>query len=161
MRYLTLTFLLCTGFLPLSSAVAQAPFCWECYQVRTFRQILDSFAPEPPDSGFVFKANDRPSRVLAIYAGDKRPLSTVRRNFIRAYYERVFPQQQKVQFDEELLFLEDSLRVWLPVQKQVVPYVARELTPGDRVWLYVVCPGGPLSAKGPDWVLIVNEFQKP
>src|SRR5207249_11128510 len=63
-QYLLLGTALCLA--PLNTLRAQ--FCWECYQPRTLRQLVDS-APEPPDSGFVFRGDDHPSRVLVTYTG--------------------------------------------------------------------------------------------
>jgi hypothetical protein len=138
-----------------------AQFCWDCYQPRTIHQLVDSFAPEPPDTGFIFRGNQFPSRVLLTYTGKKRPVSRMRSTFLHAYFDKVLRQPLAVHFDEELLFLEDSVEYWLPVQSQVVPYFARELTPGDRVWVYIIWPGGISSSKHPDWVFLVNEFREP
>jgi len=118
-------------------------------------------APEPPDSGFLFRGNDHPSLVLVTYTGKKRAVGAWRSQFIRDYYEKALRLPLPTQFNDELLFLEDSVEYWLPVQSQVVPYFARELTPGDRVWLFIVWPGGTARSKRPDWIFLVNEFQKP
>jgi len=155
-KYLLLGTALCLA--PLNALRAQ--FCWECYQPRTLRQLVDS-APEPPDSGFVFRGNDRPSRVLVTYTGKKRAVGAWRSAFIRDYYEKALRQPLPTEFKDELLFLEDSVEYWLPVQSQVLPYFAREVTPGDRVWLFIVWPGGTARSKRPDWIFLVNEFQKP
>ena len=146
------------GLLPSSLA---AQFCYECYQQRTLRQLLDSFAsqPDPADSGFIFRGNDFPSRILLTYTGRERPISPTRSSFIQVYFERVRHQPLAVHFDDELLFLEDSTEYWLAVQSQLVPYFTRELTPGDRVWVYLVWPGGTERAGRADWVFLVNDFQ--
>ena len=137
-----------------------AQFCYECYRSRTIHQLVDS-APELPDSGFVVRGNDHPSRVLVIYTGKKRPITPDHATFIHYYYDKTFHRPLPVQFDDELLFLEDSVEFWLPVQSQLVPYFERELTPGQQVWLFIVWPGGTVRAKRPDWVLLVNEFRTP
>ena len=155
-QYLLLGTALCLA--PLNALRAQ--FCWECYQPRTLRQLVDS-APEPPDSGFVFRGNDHPSRVLVTYTGKKRAVGAWRSAFIRDYYEKALRQPLPTEFKDELLFLEDSVEYWLPVQSQVLPYFARKVTPGDRVWLFIVWPGGTARSKRPDWIFLVNEFQKP
>jgi len=118
-------------------------------------------APEALDSGFVFRGNDHPSRVLVTYTGKKRAVGAWRSAFIRDYYEKVLRQPLPTEFKDELLFREDSVEYWLPVQSQVLPYFANEMTPGDRVWLFIVWPGGTARSKRPDWVFLVNEFQKP
>src|SRR6266436_8585935 len=82
-NYLLLGTALCLA--PLNALRAQ--FCRECYQPRTLRQLVDS-APEPPDSGFLFRGNDHPSLVSLTYTGKKRAVGAWRSQFIRDYYER-------------------------------------------------------------------------
>src|SRR5437660_11154196 len=83
---------------PLNTLRAQ--FCWECYQPRTLRQLVDS-APEALDSGFVFRGNDHPSRVLVTYTGKKRAVGAWRSAFIRDYYEKVLSQPLTSEVEEE------------------------------------------------------------
>ena len=141
----------------------QAQFCWDCYQPRTLRSLIDSFVPEESlgDSGVVYRGNDHPSRVLVTYTGKKRPISALRSQFIHDYYGKVLRLPLATKFDEDLLFLEDDVEYWLPVQSQVVPYFGRELKPGDRVWLFIVWPGGTVRSQKPDWIFLVNEFRTP
>jgi len=60
----------------------------------------------------------------------------------------------------ELLFREDSLQLWLPVQEVLVPSVRNELKRGDLVTLFVGYVGAEGQGTVIDWVFVVNEFEK-
>src|SRR5947199_660500 len=113
-QYLLLGTALCLA--PLNTLRAQ--FCWECYQPRTLRQLVDS-APDPPDSGFVFRGNDHPSRVLVTYTGKKRSVGAWRSAFIRDAYEKALRQPLPTGRKQELLVLEDRWACWILVQSQL------------------------------------------
>src|SRR5437773_12313404 len=125
-QYLLLGTALCLA--PLNTLRAQ--FCWECYQPRTLRQLVDS-APEALDSGFVFRGNDHPSRVLVTYTGKKRAVGACRSAFIRDYYEKVLRQPLPTEIKDELLFREDRVEHWPLGQSLVLRYFVSEITAGD------------------------------
>ena len=60
----------------------------------------------------------------------------------------------------ELLFREDSLRLWLPVQAVLVPSFRTELGRSDFVTLFVGYVGAEGQGSAIDWVFVVNEFEK-
>jgi len=60
----------------------------------------------------------------------------------------------------ELLFREDSLLLWLPVQEVLVPSFRNELKRGDLVTLFLGYVGAEGQGSVIDWVFIVNEFEK-
>ena len=60
----------------------------------------------------------------------------------------------------ELLFREDSLQLWLPVQQVLVPSFRNELKRGDLVTLFVGYIGAEGQGSIIDWVFVVNEFEK-
>lgn len=62
-------------------------------------------------------------------------------------------------FETELLFKENGVEYWLPVQKQVIPYFAQELKKGDQVTLFLIWIGAYKNAGSWDWVFLVNEFE--
>ncbi len=60
----------------------------------------------------------------------------------------------------EMLFREDSLQLWLPVQAVLVPSFRSELKRGDLVTLFVGYVGAEGQGSVIDWVFVVNEFEK-
>jgi len=64
-------------------------------------------------------------------------------------------------FKSEVLFREDSLRLWLPTQASLIGAMHSELHRGDRLTLFVGYAGAQArDSTNIDWVFMVNEFSK-
>jgi hypothetical protein len=59
-------------------------------------------------------------------------------------------------FASEMLFYENDVPYWIPVQQHLVNFFTEEVTPGDRVEIYVTL----LGATKKKLVLTLNEFKK-
>ena len=96
-----------------------------------------------------------------IYTGEKRPIPGKRKQFIADWAKTRQVGQETVDlFEEELLFKEGATEHWLPVQKQVIPFFARELNKGAAVELYLMWIGARTEDGATDWVFLVNEFNR-
>ena len=159
------------GFLLLTFPQANAQdFPWNDFERRTLQELVKINVAEDtdnleryPDKGqLVFRGKIMPSVVRVTYTGQFRGISTVRKKFIELWagsYTQT-PDYANL-FASEFLFKEGAQEYWLPVQKQVAKHFDEELKKGDAVDLYLVRPGGLRDKDRPDWVFLVEEFQKP
>jgi hypothetical protein len=160
-------FLIVIGCLMLTSlcAFSQGQDGWGNYQVRTLKQIVDQHSEiasnEKAKLNLLFSADLFPSKVKGIYSGEIRKISATRKEFIAEWAKTRKASPELVNlFEEELLFKEGDAGYWLPVQKQVIPFLREELKAGDRVELYLIWIGTRSEGGVTDWFFLVNEFQK-
>jgi hypothetical protein len=151
----------------LSCGVASGQgFPWNDFKPRTLKEIVNMEADveqrNQKENNIVFHADMLPSRVRVIYIGTVRPISKVKKEMIRKWAQMMGnPESYAEHYESEFLFTEDSVEYWLPVQKQVSSYFEKELKKGDTVDLYLVRAGGIRTDGKWDWMLLVEEFQKP
>jgi hypothetical protein len=150
-----------------ASTVTQAQQNWDHYKLRTLKQLLEqnaSLISERETRGArtdLLITADFPSRVKVTYTGEKRMIPAKRKEFITYWADSRNASRDIVDlFEEELLFKEDSTEYWLPVQKQVIPFFAKELKKGDPVQLFLIMLGARTDDGVSDWVFLVNEFEK-
>jgi hypothetical protein len=105
----------------------------DAFPTRATVQFLDSSRATPPERLAVLEAWTKSLRISI------EPRST---------------------FATELLFREDSLEFWLPVQSVLIPSFHNELRPGDVATLFVGYVGAEGQGTAIDWILVVNEFAK-
>ena len=98
--------------------------------------------------------------VRLVYRGPHRPIDRATAKFIQDYEKTIQAAQSlSSRYEEEYLFGEDGKEYWLPVQKGVAAYFAKELKPGEKVDLYAVAAGGVLEDDGWKWIFTVEEFK--
>jgi hypothetical protein len=104
---------------------------------------------------------DKPA-ILAtvIYKGDSRPIDPIRHRLIAAW-GMSFMRDSSIaaDFHREYLFQEGDKLLWLPVQDTVATFLPKELSPGQRVSLYVVLIAADYADGVITWAPIVNEFK--
>jgi hypothetical protein len=147
------------------STFSQGQDGWGNYQGRTLKQIVDQHSKIASDEkaklNLLFSADLFPSRVKGIYSGEIRKISATRKEFIAEWVKTRKGSPELVNlFEEEFLFKEGDAEYWLPVQKQVIPFIREELKAGDRVELYLIWIGARSEPGITDWFFLVNEFQK-
>jgi hypothetical protein len=151
----------------LSCNLAQGQgFPWDDFKPRTLKEIVNMEADvdqgQRKENTVVFHADILPSKVRVIYTGTSRPISQAKKELIRKWAKMMGnPESYAEHYEAEFLFTEDSVEYWLPVQKQVSSYFEKELKKGEPVDLYLVRAGGIRTAGKWDWMLLVEEFQKP
>jgi hypothetical protein len=135
------------------------------YRPRTLGQIVKQHSQRVTDikagTYSLFTADGFPSRVAVTYTGQSRKIAPKRKEFI-AEWEKTLTSGQKITelFEDEFLFVEDSVEYWLPVQKRLIPYFKQELKKGERIELLLMWIGAKKESEKVDWVFLVNEFEK-
>lgn len=150
----------------VSTSYAQG-FPWDDFKRRTLKEIINMDAKEISDSErenrVIFHADPLLSVIKVKYTGKSRPVSDVKKEFLRKWAQ-TFSQdsdEYAALYERDYLFTEDGAEFWLPVQKQVSSYFTKELKENDEVDIYIVRAGGVCSKKVCDWLFLVEEFQKP
>ena len=145
---------------------------WDAYKPRTLKEFEtisqrsrknpDVVQRNPKNEPVLLLSYDSyQSKVRVVYSGESRKVSAERTDLIRFWLSILSkPKELADMFEDECLFSENKVEYWLPVQKQVASYFAKELKKGDTVTLYVAWVGGLYKANGFDNVFIVNEFEK-
>lgn len=141
-------------------------FPWDDFKPRTLKEIVameaDVEQRDRKENNVVFHGNMLLSRVRVVYKGQSRPISKVKKEMIRNWAKMMGnPEEYAENYESDFLFTEDSVDYWLPVQKKVSSYFEKELRVGDAVDLYLVRAGGIRTGGKWDWLLLVEEFQKP
>jgi hypothetical protein len=162
MKKKVLTTICCVLFI---SVCAMGQDGWGNYQPRTLNQIIKQHAGlvifERPPAQLIFNGDPLPSKVKVTYTAKVRKITPTRKAFILDWCKsQRLSEESGAVFEEELLFKEGDVEYWLPVQKQVIPHFKEELKPGEEVKLYVIWIGGRQESGVPDWVFLVNEFEK-
>ncbi|HEV7906118.1 MAG TPA: hypothetical protein VGO96_19915 [Pyrinomonadaceae bacterium] len=142
-------------------------FPWADFKPRTLKEIVALDAREIKQSekrnSIILHADMLLSVVRVKYTGKSRPVSKTKKELL-ANWAQTFTgngEQYAAMYEEDLLFTEDGVEYWLPVQKKVIPHFTKELKEGDEVDLYLVRAGGVCVKKVCDWFFLVEEFQKP
>ena len=142
-------------------------FPWDDFKRRTLKEIVNIDAKEIEDSvrenRVIFHADTLLSVIKVKYTGKSRPLSEVKKDFLKKWAQ-TFSQsadEYAAHYERDYLFTEGDIEYWLPVQKQVSAYFPKELKEGEEVDIYIVRAGGVCRKKVCDWLFLVEEFQKP
>jgi hypothetical protein len=102
------------------------------------------------------------AKTRAVYTGQSRPLDQRKQAFITAFASTsVGNDRYATLYEREYRFTAGGQDWWLPVQKQVASYFAKELKPGQSVSLYIRNAGGFRLSDSWDWVFLVEEFDTP
>lgn len=149
-----------------SASFAQG-FPWDNFKRRTLKEIVGIDAKEIQDSErenkVIFHADMLLSVIRVKYTGRSRPLSGVKKDFLKKWAQTFAPKADEyaARYERDFLFTEGDVEYWLPVQKKVSTYFPKELKEGEEVDIYIVRAGGVCSKKICDWLFLVEEFQKP
>lgn len=167
MRKLRIFLLQLVILLGCSSHSFAQGFPWDDFKPRTLKEIVKLDAAEIKDSEkknrVILHADMLLSVVRVKYTGKSRRISETKKGFLQNWAQTFTGNGERyaAMYEEDLLFTEDGVEYWLPVQKKVVPHFAKELKEGEEVDLYLVRAGGVCSKQVCDWFFLVEEFQKP
>ncbi|MCP4542983.1 MAG: hypothetical protein GY832_38185 [Chloroflexi bacterium] len=144
---------------PLAACIC--PDFWPHYLPRSLGDIMDTesgYIKDTPD--YIMSAEFYPSRVLVTLTGERRLITSDRKERIGWWLQAFNLEQPSVElFEEELLIVEDSGEYWLPVQSGVLGYLSAEVAEGEQVLLFVALAGAKLEANGEyDWLFLINEY---
>jgi hypothetical protein len=154
-----------------SAATAQAPDAcawtqegsWANYPPGTLSSVEQKLAPPKPE-GVGQTPTGLPIKATVTYSGESRPVSEVNRDAIATFVnaQQTSPQPNVIGlFAEEFLFTEAGKDYWLPLQKQMIPFVNQELSKGDQVQLLALWVGYSHPQGQVHHTFLVNEFCKP
>lgn len=103
-----------------------------------------------------------PVRARVTYTGKSRPTVATKQRFISFYMESLGTSEFAKKFGTEMLFIEDGVEFWLPVQDILLSYFRKELHKGERVTLFANWIGITYPERGRSGVhvFLVNEFEK-
>jgi hypothetical protein len=142
-------------------------FPWDDFKPRTLKEIVSLDEREikmsEKQNSIILHADMLLSVVRVKYTGKSRPISKTKKELLQNWAQTFTGdgKQYAAMYEEDLLFTEDGVEYWLPVQKKVIPHFAKELKAGEDVDVYLVRAGGVCIKKVCDWFFLVEEFQKP
>lgn len=147
--------LFCAGFF---TSLGLAQFNFGQYRPAT----LDSLTKR--HQGLMSKKNDlnlakiNPHyRVTVLYGDSIRPTELNTERLIKKWFKSVLRQDYlDGLFSKEMLFFENDTTYWIPVEQSLIEYFEEEVSPGDRVEIYMTLIG----ATKKRLVLTLNEFKK-
>jgi hypothetical protein len=103
-----------------------------------------------------------PVRARVTYTGLSRPTSAEKQRFIAFYMDSVRTPEFAKKFMTEMLFIEDGVEFWLPVQDVLLTHFRKELHKGEVVTLLANWIGSTYPERDGSrlHVFLVNEFEK-
>ncbi|PZD72119.1 hypothetical protein C1752_04089 [Acaryochloris thomasi RCC1774] len=135
---------------------------WADYQPGTLQKIEQELAPPKPE-GVGQTPTGLPVKVTVNYSGESRPVSEVNRDAIATFAQAKQPPSQPnitELFTKEFRFTEAGKDYWLPLQKQMIPFLNKELSKGDSVQLLALWIGYAHPQGEVNHTFLVNEFCK-
>jgi hypothetical protein len=149
-------------------SLAEGQSSWAYYQPRSLaatileerETVLHAFAAEP-ERRIALGGISFPSLPSIQYMDSTRAISRDRMDLIRRWTTSYGLSPRVLEMSEkEMLFREDSLDLWLPVQNTLVQDFKRELRRGDPVTLFIVWVGARGTSEDIDWVFLVYGYRR-
>ena len=135
---------------------------WARYKQGTLSGVIKAHAISTEGSDEGVNLGSDPVRARVIYTGISRPTVAAKRQFISFYMDSVGNPEFANKFMTEMLFIENGVKFWLPVQDVLLPYFRDELRPRESVILFAEWIGTTYPEKGANGlhVFLVNEFER-
>jgi hypothetical protein len=145
-------------------AIAQQPSdnTWARYKPGKLSSIIQAHSSNADSRDEGVNLGSDPVRARVTYTGRSRPTSVINQRFIAFYMESFGTPDFAKKFGTEMLFIEDGVAFWLPVQDVLIPYFRKELRQGESVtllanWIGITYPE---RGRSGSHVFLVNEFEK-
>jgi len=103
------------------------------------------------------EVKDIPFSTELVYTGMSRPIGRKRMDLVRRWVDKLGVPDQSVKFEEEAVFEDGGRSYWMPVHREVLVDLRRELKRGDRVTFYL----GLAGCVGTEPLLMIEEFSPP
>jgi len=169
MKRKLLQFALFFGMMLSGSLAYGQGFPWDDFKPRTLKEIVamesdvESRRDKDKKNAVVLHADILPSRVRVTYTGSTRLISQTKKDFLLQWAQMYAanPEEYAKLYEVDMLVTEDGVEYWLPVQKRGLPHFEKELKKGEAVDLYLIRVGGIRTESKWDWLLLIEEFQKP
>ena len=132
------------------------------YPVRTITALIDMHSDEASrKADIAVSANPFPSKSVVTFAGEHRAVEKAKKDFMELWFQTKGVEKERAELLlEEYKFTENGTDHWLPVIKDLVPFVEKELKKGDKIEIYFFFLGGYGGKGAKKWVLAVEEFKK-
>lgn len=132
---------------------------WERYEPRTLKQIVRANYDPDMGNGDHFSTKEFASIVVVTYTGLSRRIPLGKKKLILALKNVHGSSNEYLsQFEQEYLFVEDSVEYWIPVQTALVPGLNEDVRKGERIKLYVIWAGYRQESGKVEPVLLLNRF---
>jgi hypothetical protein len=135
------------------------------YQPRTLKEVIalettESLLNEEKD--LILQGNLRPSRVSVTFTGSTRPLPESKKDLLQKWARRFAGsvEHYTVPYQTEMLFIEDKTEHWLAVNKNSIAKLSEQIKRGEAVDLFVIRLAARKTADAPEWLILVENFQK-
>lgn len=144
----------------------EAASTWDRYKETTLNQIMTEEKSHLDSSAkvgtFVFNTTSltNPYSVNLIYKGKYRKILPQTTQFLNAWGKSLSVDSKNIAlYEEEVLFAESNGNEhWMPIQKQLVPYLKKEAVSDGHVNLAIMWSGAYQESTGYNWVFLINEF---
>jgi hypothetical protein len=105
-------------------------------------------------------STDFPTKAVVVYTGRVRPVSPEGAAVISAWVKAVREDSANVlsYFEREVLFTEDGVEFWIPVQEPLIATMEAEVGPGNPVVVFATWMGAFRRGAALQSVFAVNEF---
>lgn len=146
----------------------EASSTWDRYKETTLEQIMleekgslaDNASGKSETYVFNAKSLNNPYSVNLVYKNKYRKILPQTAQFLKTWGKSLGVDTKNVAlYEEEVLFAEpNDNEHWMPIQKQLVPYLKKEAVSDGHVDLAIMWPGAYLESTGYNWVFLINEF---
>jgi hypothetical protein len=124
-------------------------------------QVQSDLVPEDTSGvGIVMTAQDFPTRAVVTFTGEYRPVTARNREMIK-YWQEAWghPATAVDMFVHEMRVVEGGTGFWIPIQRNLRPFLEEEMSPGELMTLLTTFVGGDRTGSSIRCVFIGNEFQ--
>jgi hypothetical protein len=104
----------------------------------------------------LIEALSRAVRVNAAFSNEFRIPTEEHITVVKAWLKASNLEKYLDLFQHEVKIREDNIEYWLPIQGQLLPFLQKEINPGEIAEFYIVYFG----AYNYDHVFVINEFRK-
>lgn len=148
-------------------AKPKKPRTLDDYESRTLKDVTtkasDAESLGNKEETMMVEADILPSRVRVTHTGSARPLPQIKKEVLLQWARRYAGsiEHYTAPYETEMLFVENGTEYWLAVKKESLPHFEQELKKGEAVDLYLIRVGAVRAADKWEWMLLVENFQKP
>jgi hypothetical protein len=135
---------------------------WARYKPSKLRLIVKAHSGQSDSRDKGMDLGSDPVRTQVTYTGVSRTTTPAKQHLIALYMESISRPEAAKSFMTEMLFIEDRVEFWLPVQNVLLIPLKKELRKGESItifanWIGITypSPGGKRTH-----VFLVNEFEK-
>jgi hypothetical protein len=156
-RLIILSFFLILLSSTLINDITSAQSTWDRYVKRTLQEIIELHSGEIGGADIITSAHDFASRVTVVYMGKHQLLNVKRAKFLDMFY--IGKPKIRALYESEVLVREGKQQFWLPIQKELLPYLLDEVKEGEQFIVFASWLGGFKENDTFEWVFTINAFK--